>query len=90
MKTLHILRLLLFLVPSMILIGFGLWIIGFKIENYFHAIEEINNHKGKYCTNVRCVTIDDVTNGYEGYFSCGIGFASVGGIILAVSRKWWK
>ncbi|MGI0088294.1 MAG: hypothetical protein ACREBI_10135 [Nitrosotalea sp.] len=90
MKTLQILRLLLFLVPSVILIGFGLWIIVFNIENYSQDIEEINNHKGKYCTNVRCVTIDDVTNGYEGYFGWGIGFTSVGGIILAVSRKWWK
>lgn len=96
MKTLKILRPLLFLVPSAVLIGFGLWFEVQNSANYFEAMNVINNSKGIcggkhcYCTNARCVTVDDSTNFYIQDSEWSMGFLIGGGIILAVSRKWWK
>jgi hypothetical protein len=82
-------RSLFFIVPVGILFGIGIWIIAFNIPHYFQDIEEIQSHNGRYCTNVKCVTKDDVIPLFEGYFIWGIGFLSVGGIILSVSKRWW-
>lgn len=85
-----------FLVPSAILIGFGLWILALNVVNYQEDVTIINNSKGIcngkpcYCTNVRCNTVDDLNKHYVSYFEWSIGFLSAGGIIVGVSRRWWK
>ena len=96
MKILHIAKPLIFVIPSAILIGIGLWLVTFNAENYLKDMNMISNSKGIcngkhcYCTNARCVTADDLSNSYIGYFEWSIGFLVAGGVILLVSRKWWK
>jgi hypothetical protein len=96
METLKILRPSLFLVPSVILIGIGLWSVTMNTTHYFEDMNVINNSKGIcggkhcYCTNPRCVTGDVRTNIYIQDSEWSIGFLIGGGIILVVSRKWWK
>jgi len=95
MKT-QTLRPLIFLVPSVILIGFGLWFETLNTINYFNDINLINNSKGIcggkhcYCTNLRCITGDERTDGYIKNSEWSLGFLIGGGIILIVSRKWWR
>lgn len=96
MKTIPVLRPVFFLVPSAILIGLGLWYVIMNAENYQNDINIINNSKricdGKpcYCTNARCVTAEDLSSNYTGYFAWSIVFLIAGGIFVIVSRRWWK
>ena len=89
------LRILFFLVPSVVLIGFGCWILGNAVPNYVQANKELTDSKGNcdgvqcLCNNVRCVTKDILIKSYEGYFEWGIGLILSGSIILVVSRKLW-
>ena len=89
-------RTLFFFVPAGLLIGLGIWIIGFNIVNYFHGIENIENSKQTcdgipcVCNNFGCVTKEDLTRSYAGYFGWGIGFVSLGVLILVFSRRWCK
>ena len=89
-------RVLFFFVPSAILIGFGLWIIGNNITNYLQDIDELNNSKRIcngvpcVCNEVGCLTKAGLTTSYVGYFSWGIGFISLGVIILAFTKRWWR
>jgi len=89
-------KILFFLVPSAILVGFGIWIIGFNIVNYLHQIEQIDSSK-QFCNGIQCVcnnfgctTKNDLAIPYASYFSWGTGFVSLGVIILVFSRRWWK
>ena len=95
MKT-QTLKPLIFLVPSVILMGFGLWSVTMNAINYFEGMNLINNSKGIcggkhcYCTNLRCIAGDERTDIYIQDSEWPIGFLIGGGIILVVSRKWWK
>ena len=89
-------RILFFLVPSAILIGFGMWILVNDASNYYQDIEEINKSKQLcngipcVCYNPRCFTIDDDTKSFLDYLPWGLGFVALGVIILICSRRWWK
>ena len=88
-------RALFFFVPAGILIGFGIWVIGFNLINYFQDMNEIDSSKRTckgipcICNEPGCFTKSELTIPYVGYFSWGIGFTSFGGIILVITRKWW-
>ena len=89
-------RILFFFVPSAILIGLGFFGIGNNVTNYLHGVEEINNSKSVcngvpcVCSNAMCFTKDDLTKSFPTDFGFGIGFVSLGVIILVFSRRWWK
>lgn len=88
------LQILFFLVPSVILIGFGCWILGNAIPNYLEENKELTDSKANcngvqcICNNLICVTKDTLIKSYEGYFGLGIGLILSGSIILVIFRKW--
>ncbi|MDH2907930.1 MAG: hypothetical protein PXX83_07545 [Candidatus Nitrosotalea sp.] len=88
-------QVLFFIVPAGILLGFGILMTTSNTVNYFYAMndfdsrEHLRNGIPTVCTNLRCVTTDDINKHYSGYLGLEIGLLSSGGMILAVTRKWW-
>jgi len=86
---------LFFIIPAGILLGFGIWISTSNAVNYFDAVNDFNSRQHirngvpTVCTNVKCVTLDDIKNRFSGYLGLEIGFLSSGAVILAVTRRWW-
>ena len=96
MKTLHLAKLLIVLIPPVILIGFGFWVVAMNLTNYMNDVSHISDSKTNcngvpcYCSNVRCIMQDELTMYYVQNFGWGIVFLSAGVIIIVISRKWWK
>ncbi|MDE1725504.1 MAG: hypothetical protein KGH76_06375 [Thaumarchaeota archaeon] len=88
-------RALFFIVPAGILLCFGIWITTNNTVNYLDAMHDFESREHlrdgipTVCTNLRCVTVDDINKHYSGYLGLEIGLLSSGGIILVATRKWW-